>query len=173
MGAGQFQIRTLPSLDGMTPNRPTSRRCPSAWQPNLGRGSTYRRGKSVQTTGTSSLSNLSEFTIDGSGSPYVYNGSSYYYSPTNPINIVFTPSSLGPQSATLTVYAYIWGQMWIGPDQQYLDVEDVEFINTFQVTGNGVVPLPAALRLRSRGVGSARLAQEAEGPCYPRLIKTT
>src|ERR1035437_2004295 len=54
MGAGQFQIRTLPSLDGMTPIDPTSRRCPSAWQPNLGRGSTYRRGKSVQTTGTSS-----------------------------------------------------------------------------------------------------------------------
>jgi hypothetical protein len=28
---------------------------PSAWQPNHGRGSTYRRGKSVQTTGTTSL----------------------------------------------------------------------------------------------------------------------
>ena len=34
--------------------KPTSPRCPSAWQPNLGRGSTYRRGKSVQTTGTTS-----------------------------------------------------------------------------------------------------------------------
>jgi hypothetical protein len=33
---------------------PTSPRCQSAWQPNLGRGSTYRRGKSVQTTGTTS-----------------------------------------------------------------------------------------------------------------------
>ena len=33
---------------------PTSRRCPSAWQPNLGRRSTYRRGNSVQTTGTTS-----------------------------------------------------------------------------------------------------------------------
>jgi hypothetical protein len=31
---------------------PTSPRCPSAWQPNLGRRSTYRRGKTVQTTGT-------------------------------------------------------------------------------------------------------------------------
>ena len=28
--------------------------CHSAWQPNPGRGSTYRRGKSVQTTGTTS-----------------------------------------------------------------------------------------------------------------------
>src|ERR1700674_190399 len=34
--------------------KPTSPRCPSAWQPNPGRGSTYRRGNSVQTTGTSS-----------------------------------------------------------------------------------------------------------------------
>ena len=34
--------------------RPTSTRCPSAWQPNHGRGSTYRGGKSVQTTGTTS-----------------------------------------------------------------------------------------------------------------------
>src|SRR5437773_11790312 len=32
----------------------TSPRCLSAWQPNLGRGSTYRCGKSVQTTGPSS-----------------------------------------------------------------------------------------------------------------------
>ena len=35
--------------------KPTSPRCHSAWQPNPGRGSTYRRGNSVQTTGTSSL----------------------------------------------------------------------------------------------------------------------
>src|ERR1700693_1254014 len=34
--------------------KPTSPRCPSAWQPNPGRGSTYRRGDSVQTTGTTS-----------------------------------------------------------------------------------------------------------------------
>ena len=34
--------------------KPTSPRCPSAWQPNPGRGSTYRRGKIVQTNGTSS-----------------------------------------------------------------------------------------------------------------------
>ena len=37
------------------PIKPTSRRCPSAWQPNPGRHSTYRRGKSVQTTGTTSI----------------------------------------------------------------------------------------------------------------------
>src|ERR1035438_982939 len=36
------------------PIRPTSSHCHSAWQPNPGRGSTYRRGESVQTTGTSS-----------------------------------------------------------------------------------------------------------------------
>jgi putative ABC transport system substrate-binding protein len=29
-------------------------RCLFAWRPNPGRGSTYRRGKSVQTTGTTS-----------------------------------------------------------------------------------------------------------------------
>ena len=34
--------------------RPTSPCCPSAWQPNPGRRSTYRRGKSVRTTGTTS-----------------------------------------------------------------------------------------------------------------------
>ena len=34
---------------------PTSPRCPSAWQPNPGRRSTYRRGKIVQTTGTGTL----------------------------------------------------------------------------------------------------------------------
>ena len=34
--------------------KPTSTRCPSARQPNPGRRSTYRRGKSVQTTGTTS-----------------------------------------------------------------------------------------------------------------------
>src|SRR5258707_13775120 len=37
------------------PIKPTSPRCNSAWQLNLGRHSTYRRGKSVQTTGTTSL----------------------------------------------------------------------------------------------------------------------
>src|SRR3954468_1814698 len=34
--------------------KPTSIRCPSAWQPNPGRRSTYRCGDSVQTTGTTS-----------------------------------------------------------------------------------------------------------------------
>ena len=41
------------SLDGSTPDQP---RCRSARQPNPGRRSTYRRGDSVQTTGTSSPS---------------------------------------------------------------------------------------------------------------------
>jgi transposase InsO family protein len=42
------------SLDGMTPDQAYFTRCPSARQPNPGRRSTYRRGKVVQTTGTSS-----------------------------------------------------------------------------------------------------------------------
>lgn len=37
------------------PIRPTSTRCPTAWQPIQGRGPTQRRGKSVQTTGTTSV----------------------------------------------------------------------------------------------------------------------
>src|SRR5207342_2715501 len=41
------------ALTAARPIKPTSPRCHSAWQPNPGRGSTYRRGKSVQTTGTS------------------------------------------------------------------------------------------------------------------------
>jgi hypothetical protein len=45
-------IRTLTVSRPITP---TSPRCHSAWQPNLGRRSTYRRGKSVQTIGTSSV----------------------------------------------------------------------------------------------------------------------
>ena len=42
------------ALTARHPIKPTSPRCQSAWQPNPGRGSTYRRGKSVQTTGTTS-----------------------------------------------------------------------------------------------------------------------
>ena len=48
--AGRTRALTAPH-----PIKPTSPRCPSAWQPNPGRGSTYRRGKSVQTTGTTSV----------------------------------------------------------------------------------------------------------------------
>ena len=40
------------ALTARHPIKPTSPRCPSAWQPNPGRGSTYRSGNSVQTTGT-------------------------------------------------------------------------------------------------------------------------
>src|SRR6202035_3859444 len=45
------RIRALTAAHRITP---TSPRCQSAWQPNHGRRSTYRRGKSVQTTGTTS-----------------------------------------------------------------------------------------------------------------------
>src|SRR5712672_1183655 len=45
------------------PIKPTSPRCHSAWQLNLGRHSTYRRGKSVQTTGTTSEAADSVFYI--------------------------------------------------------------------------------------------------------------
>jgi len=42
------------ALTGARPIKLTSPRCPSAWQPNHGRRSTYRRGKTVQTTGATS-----------------------------------------------------------------------------------------------------------------------
>jgi transposase-like protein len=42
--------RTLAQLAERHPIKPTSPHYHSAWQPNLGRGSTYRRGKTVQTT---------------------------------------------------------------------------------------------------------------------------
>ena len=42
------------ALTARHPIKPTSPRCHSAWQPNPGRGSTYRRGKTVQTTGATS-----------------------------------------------------------------------------------------------------------------------
>src|ERR1700704_2068352 len=42
------------ALTAPHPIKPTSLRYPSAWQPNPGRRSTYRRGDSVQTTATSS-----------------------------------------------------------------------------------------------------------------------
>ena len=47
-------VRTR-ALTASRPIKPTSPRCHSAWQPNPGRGSTYRCGKSVQTTGTTSV----------------------------------------------------------------------------------------------------------------------
>src|SRR5262245_48888185 len=50
ISAGRTRALTAPH-----PIKPTSPRCRSAWQPNLGSGSTYRCGKSVQTTGTTSL----------------------------------------------------------------------------------------------------------------------
>src|SRR5665213_3010727 len=53
MAAGPIRALTAPH-----PITPTSPRCPSARQPNPGRRSTYRRGKSVQTTGTSSIAYL-------------------------------------------------------------------------------------------------------------------
>src|SRR5664280_76003 len=43
------------ALTGQHPIKPTSTRCHSAWQPSPGRRSTYRRGKSVQTTGATSV----------------------------------------------------------------------------------------------------------------------
>src|SRR3974390_1976386 len=42
------------ALTAQHPIKPPSRRCLSAWQPNPGRRSTYRRGDSVQTTGATS-----------------------------------------------------------------------------------------------------------------------
>src|SRR5262245_44568096 len=42
------------ALTARHPIKPISASCRSAWQPNLGRRSTYRCGNSVQTTGTTS-----------------------------------------------------------------------------------------------------------------------
>ena len=50
--AEQFEVHT--ALDRRTPIRFTSIRCRSTRQPNPGRGSTYRRGISVQRTGATS-----------------------------------------------------------------------------------------------------------------------
>ena len=44
------------ALTARHPIKLTSMRCQSAWRPNPGRRSTYRCGKSVQTTGTTSYS---------------------------------------------------------------------------------------------------------------------
>src|SRR3954463_16735415 len=43
------------ALTGARPIKFTSPRCPSAWQPNHGRRSTYRRGNTVQTTEATSV----------------------------------------------------------------------------------------------------------------------
>ena len=53
IAAGRIRALTTPH-----PITPTSPRCPSAWQPNLGRRSTYRCVNSVQTTGTTSKLHL-------------------------------------------------------------------------------------------------------------------
>jgi hypothetical protein len=51
---GKLTIIGAVALTARHPIKPTSPRCPSAWQSNLGRRSTYRRGKSVHTTGATS-----------------------------------------------------------------------------------------------------------------------
>ena len=53
------------ALTAPRPIKPTSPRCRSAWQPNPGRGSTYRRGKSVQTTETTSNETADKNNNDG------------------------------------------------------------------------------------------------------------
>jgi uncharacterized protein DUF3489 len=57
ISAGRTRALTAPH-----PIKPTSPRCRSARQPNLGRGSTYRCGKSVQTTGTTSATGTADAT---------------------------------------------------------------------------------------------------------------
>src|SRR5450631_1676386 len=53
-------------LTAPPPITPTSPRCPSAWQPNPGGRSTYRRGNSVQTTGATSVDDEDlRYEIDG------------------------------------------------------------------------------------------------------------
>src|SRR5215831_8071707 len=48
-------IGLIRALTDARPIKPTSTRCPSARRPNPGRGSTYRRGNSVQTTAATSV----------------------------------------------------------------------------------------------------------------------
>src|SRR5215831_7100049 len=48
-------IGLIRALTDARPIKPTSTRCLSARRPNPGRGSTYRRGNSVQTTAATSL----------------------------------------------------------------------------------------------------------------------
>src|ERR1700692_2723215 len=54
-GISTFTTADVPSrvLTAAPRIKPTSTRCHSAWQPKPGRGSTYRRGDFVQTSGTS------------------------------------------------------------------------------------------------------------------------
>src|SRR5438876_248549 len=52
------------ALTASLPIKPTSCRCPSAWQPKPGRRSTYRCGKSVQTTGAISLPALAQEALE-------------------------------------------------------------------------------------------------------------
>src|SRR5262249_51106811 len=48
------------ALTARHPIKPISASCRSAWQPNLGRRSTYRCGNSVQTTGTTSVVGITD-----------------------------------------------------------------------------------------------------------------
>src|SRR6516225_11057680 len=68
-------IDLIRALTDARPIKPTSTRCLSARRPNPGRGSTYRRGNSVQTTAATSIDpfalvplNFGE-TFDPSGAP--------------------------------------------------------------------------------------------------------
>jgi len=56
------------ALTAPHPIKLTSTNCHSAWQPNPGRDSTYRSGKPVQTTGTTSFCHVRSRTPLGSGS---------------------------------------------------------------------------------------------------------
>jgi hypothetical protein len=94
--------------------------------------------------GSVSLSNPAEFALGPNPT-------------SNPIDIIFSPSSLGPQSALLTVHGFVGEGMYIGMYHNILDIELAPFVNTFSVTGNGVVPLPGALPLFATGLAGLGL----------------
>src|SRR5215813_145562 len=61
-------IGLIRALTDARPIKPTSTRCLSARRPSLGRGSTYRRGNSVQTT--AATSKLSETIVVHGNAPH-------------------------------------------------------------------------------------------------------
>src|SRR5262249_4342531 len=94
------------ALTASHPIKPTSPRCPSAWQPNHGRGSTYRRGKSVQTTGTTSIIMLLQSLSYTYTSNFFSDGISHFF-----VNLNFLQTDTFPGDFT--------GSLFINPSDPH------------------------------------------------------